>query len=309
MLCLIFTTLVCPAFAGIVWDSETGWHISGRTPKGTPVEQLEQGKKQLKEKDWKSAYRTFFILYKYYPRSPEAPKALLKAAQALAEWGYHKKALKILDRLVSEYPKSELSKKAVEMQFDIGMRFYQGAKRKIWGIEWFRSYGSGIEAFRKVLAHDPFGELADDAMFYIGRSAFKMGQYDLSIENLEELQDKFPNSIYSGECEYYIAHSLFENNKGAGYSMGILKKAEVRLRKYLDLFPKGRLQKDAKILLTDIRNMQAKFYYNTARFYESWNKFRSAEIYYEIILKHFSDLSWEQKANNRLKIIRPKINS
>ena len=297
------------ASARIVWSPETGWEISGQAPRGTPEEQLKRGDRQLNENNHEAAFRTYYKLYKYYPRSAQAPEALYKAGECLIQWKYYKKALKIFERLIVEYPSSTLVSRAIQKEFEIGMHFYEGARRKIWGIQWFRSYTSGVQAFKTVIANDPYGEYADDAMFYIGLSSIKMEDYEQAVENLEQLQDKFPDSPFSGNCEYYIAVCLFEGNKGQGYSMNRIEKAVKRLQKYLDLYPEGDHSDPAAILLGKARDIQAGFYYKTARFYESWKKYRSAEIYYEIILKHFSDMDWKEKADERLEIIRPRIRS
>ncbi len=295
--------------ARIVWSPETGWELAGKAPRGTPDEQLKRGDQQFRENNYEAAFRTYYKLYQYYPRSDQAPEALYKAGECLIQWKYYKKALKIFERLLVEYPSSNLAGKAIQKEFEIGMHFYEGARRKMWGVQWFRSYSSGIQAFKTVIANDPFGEYSDDSMFYIGLSSIKMEDYEQAIEHLEQLQDKFPDSPFSGSCEYYIARCLFEGNKGQGYSMNQIATAIKRLQKYLDLFPDGNLSNQAVILLGKARDMQAGFYYKTARFYESWKKYRSAEVYYEIILKNFSDMDWKTKADNRLKIIRPRIKS
>ncbi len=117
------------------------------------------------------------------------------------------KALTAFQRVKTQFPLSlyvdeatekitELKNRQGEYQFQIG-RFYYRTE----------AYPAAIARFEKVLARFTEGELAEKALFFLGKTHFGAGDPESSLKAFENLLASYPDSAYKDDIEE-IRHEI-----------------------------------------------------------------------------------------------------
>lgn len=56
-------------------------------------------------------------------------------------------------------------------------------------------YVDAIKKFNELIEKYPKNELADDALYNVSRSYFELNQFDIALEKIKELEEKYPNAV------------------------------------------------------------------------------------------------------------------
>ncbi len=111
------------------------------------------------------------------------------------------RALEAYERAIRLYPRSPRREEVeerirfcktrlVEHEYGIG-RYYLKTKR----------YVSAAERFAFIVEHNAGGELADDALFYLGEAKRKQGQEEAAEQAWRRLIEEYPESKYRADAE------------------------------------------------------------------------------------------------------------
>ncbi len=198
---------------------------------------LKNNPKLQKYRDrWLRCINKFMAVYRHAPRGPWASAGLYQAGRLYAQLYQHsyyapdkKKALKTLDRVIAEYPKSSYRAKARDTRKRLlaGRAINPAAERSSKSANWFKKAESAyntlqrkphlkkyrdkwlqcIDYYRKAYQAAPSGPSAAAALFGMARSYSELSQYSFSDvdrtqsrRTYEDLVKTYPDSPYAAKA-------------------------------------------------------------------------------------------------------------
>ena len=67
-----------------------------------------------------------------------------------------------------------------------------------------KRYGSAAERFRFIVDRYPDGDLADDALFFLGEAHWKQDQSEEAARAWSRLVEEYPESKYQADAEKHL---------------------------------------------------------------------------------------------------------
>jgi TolA-binding protein len=146
-------------------------------------------------------------------------------------------------------------------------------------------YGDVVTKCGKIIRDYPDSKWVDDAIFLMGQSLVRQGEYDKGIRKFIELTTNYPESGYVPNSLYWLAM--------ANYDKGELNQALLYTRRFLDAYPRNDMRFEVIFLAGDIsmalEDYQAALTYYSRVANESGKGeykeealLRSAELYYKM---------------------------
>jgi tetratricopeptide (TPR) repeat protein len=161
--------------------------------------------------------------------------------------------------------------------------------------------------FQKQYDGDPQGRWADSALFGLGNCAEVLLDYAGAIKKYKELLDKYPRSQLRAEVESHIAMCIARHHPTPIYSESETEEARQRIALAKDEanqdnedIDKAALDENEKMLV----DRMAEKRFDQGMFYKKNNKYRAAEVYFELIKERYSKTKWAAKARAELEDMR-----
>lgn len=308
-LLLVFSILLflaSPAYPYWIWTPKTGkWLNPKSTPKSTPKEQFDFAKGFYDEKKYEEAKREFKKLLKSYSKTLEASESQYYLGLIEEEQGNLYEAYKEYQKTIDTYPFSERIQEIIEREYKIAESFMSGQKRKVWGIN-LPVENPAIEIFSQVVENSTYGPFAPKAQYKLGLVLKGLMRYYEAEEAFNKVITNYPNSEWVEAAEFQIASCRAAVSRGADYDQGATQEAKEKFREFLKEHPDAVLSQDAEENIGQLREKEAESNYNIAIFYEKQKQYEAAKVYYEEILKKYSDTNWAAKALEKLQIMEKR---
>ncbi len=146
-------------------------------------------------------------------------------------------------------------------------------------------YGEVIIKCGKIIRDYPDSKWVDDAIFLMGQSLIRQGEYDKGIRKFIELTTNYPESEYVPKSLYWLAKANFEK--------GEFNQALLYTQRFLDAYPDNNLKFEVIFLAGDIslvleNYQEALVYYSRVatesekKDYKEEASLRSAELFYQM---------------------------
>lgn len=195
----------------------------------------------------------------------------------------NEEALKITEEIFDSDPGPETLGRTLEIRYEIGIAFLNGATRRLLGLE-VNAERKGLEVLSDLVERYPFQPFSDDAIYYCA-SWYLKNKLPKEAERLfERLLREYPDSSWATPAQILIADALVLQVKGVEYDLGPLADAERHYRKYLRLFPNQQDSVRARNQLEEIQILKARRGLLVADFYIRIDKIKSARIYLDKII-------------------------
>lgn len=173
---------------------------------------------------------------------------------------------------------------------------------------WYDTDGHAYRVFDRIRTDDPTGRLADDATMAAANSYFKSGNFAKADEMYEDLRRAFPSSEHQFDAHFFGLKTKLLTYQGWDYSSKPLEQAEELVKQVRRQFPQ-----QAESEMEFLKRAAAEVYFNKAerirnlgRYYELKRDYRAASIYYEKLIKDFSDTPFAEEAAQRLPTFEGK---
>ena len=258
----------------------------------------------------------FKKIAKAYKDTSLEEDALFMTAECQFLTKQYPKAQDSYETLLAKYSNSRHLDKAAYRLFTIGKQWIdagaQSAKnssgwtpplpnltdnsRPLWDAD-----GRAVEALNSVRLHDPTGPLADDALMLIAGHHFVEGRYEEAEDFYDTLRTQYPNSPHQAKAHLLAARAKLRAYQGPGYDQTKLEEAAQLLRTSLRQFPE--LEEERPRIyraLEAIRAQQAEGLWETAEYYRRARHPQSAGMYYNMLVKRYSDTKWAEQARAKL---------
>lgn len=291
-----------------VWTPETGRFINPKySVKDTPEDQFDLAMGFYKEKDYKRAIGEFQKLMHYYPKAELAPSAQYYIGRSYEDLEDYYQAFLAYQKTFDSYPFTEKVDEIVEREYRIGNLFLTGHKAKILGVAILPAIDKAIEIFNKVVENAPYSSYAPLAQFKIGEAYKKAGDFNSAILEFQKLLDNYPDSALVDDAKYEIAYATYKASLKPYYDQAPTDAAIAQFEEFAKGDQKEKLGDEAADTLQKLRERKAESIYETAFFYERQKHYESALIYYNEILKSYSDTSCATKVVARVKFVEKRL--
>lgn len=301
---LIATLTFHTAWAFWVWTPQTKKWINPKyAVKDTPQEQFTSALDAFEREKYDEAIAQFKTLVRYYPNSATAADAQFYIGLCNEKLKKYYQAFKAYQKVMEIYPSTSRMDEVIKREYNIGELFYEGQKRKFFGVDILPAIDQAIEVFRSIVENAPYSQYADKAQYNLGLCYKKLKDYSAATAEFEALVDKYPESPLAGQAKYQLAHCSYKASLKPEYDTENADKAIEEFKSVIESQKDDRLIEEAKSNIFELENKKAQSSYQIAQFYEKRRKYNSAKIYYQEVVDNYPNTPWAAKAIERLKVL------
>jgi outer membrane protein assembly factor BamD len=272
----------------------------------TASAQLDKAQKYEQAGDYGKAMVAYYDLSRKFPRSGAAPDALLKAAEMGVKAGDLDRAYTCYSEYLSKYPKGDDFDKALEGMYNVGQKFLEGARRRLFGVKAFPSMARAQQIFENIVKVAPFSKWAPLAQFYAGQALEKQGKPDDAVAAYEEVISRYPTDPAAADAQYQIGYVYLVESRTA-YDKTAASKAQEAFEDYLTRYPDSEKAAQAQDNLKTIQTRENSNAVVIAKFYDKKKDYKAAVIYYNEVIKDEPGTADATFAQTRIKAITAQV--
>lgn len=292
-----------------VWSPDLGkWINPKKTAKDTPDDQMAFAMEFYKQGNWDRAIEEFEKLPSVFPTSRLAAEGVYYLGLAWEEKDDIAKAADAYQRLIDRYPYSDRIKDAIKKEFDIANRFASGGKVKVLGVPALPGQEKAIELYKHIVKNAPFGSYGDQAQFNIGEVYKTQGEFEEAQKAFQAVVDEYPTSELVSKAHYQIAYCSMQASKKAEYNEQNAQRAIEEFQGFKEAFPNDKQAVEADEAIKALRMKKAMTSYDIGGFYEKQNKWSSAKVYYEEVVKKYPETPAAEMARKKIESLVSKEN-
>ncbi len=158
---------------------------------------------------------------------PLLVKSLYRIGECYYRLEYYSQAIEMWEKLVQEYPESELAPQA---KFKVADTYFRA-----------NHFDEAIVAFQSIIENYPDGHFAEESTLRVAQCEYNAGKYSEAIANFENFIKTYPQNEYSNEA--------LEGIQLCYYQLGQMDQASEALEKVIEQFPNALLSADARFQL------------------------------------------------------------
>jgi outer membrane protein assembly factor BamD len=245
-------------------------------------------------------------LTRKFPRSGAAPDAQLKAGDMAYAAADYDRAYVYYNEYTSKYPKGDDFDKAIEGMYNVGQKFLEGAKRRLFGVKTFASMNRAQQIFEGIVKAAPFGKWAPLAQFYAGQAMEKSGRADDAIGAYQEVISRYPQDQAAADAQYQIGYVYLVEARTA-YDKAAASKAADAFEDFLAKYPNSEKAAQARDNLKTLQSRSNNNAVIVAKFYDKKKDYKAAVIYYNEVIKEQPGTPDAKYAEQRVADIRTKV--
>lgn len=307
LVCLAGWVMVPSSPAGLVWRKGEGWSYErgGAANANNPKELLDVGRKAQSEKRYDDAISAYRRLIQKWPTSAATQDARLGLAESLTELGYLHKSYKAYQTLIEKHPNSPHFDTVLQRQFEIGVRFLNGEKHKVWRMRLFTAYDKAVEIFEQVVKNGPFSKVGPQAQFDIGLVYEKQKDNISAVHAYEKILERYPKLPIAESAQFQIGWAYHTEAQRAGYDQNNANQAIAAFSDFLVRYPTSERADEAQRLRADLKGEQSKGLLQIGAFYEKNKNYKAAVIYYNEVIEQNPRSAWANTAQQKLATVSP----
>lgn len=288
-------------------EEEGYWNLFLGTEKDTPSEEMEYARELYERGSEWSARRRYKAVVKYWPTSPEAPKAQLAIAKILEEEGKDKDAFEAYQELFDRYPGRFPVGEVLERQFELAVKIMNSRKLKFL-FGGLSDPEQAIPLFEKIVENAPDWKRAPNAQFLIGEAYEKSGKLEMAVPAYQAVELNYPEKPLASEAAFRKSKLLYELSIRHQNDGELRKKAYSALQLYCAQYPEAEQYDKAVELKQKQYERSAKANYEIGRFYEgNRERPKAALIEYRQLAEKYPDSKWAKKAEGRIAELEKQI--
>lgn len=215
------------------------------------------------------------------------PRAYRLRGDARVMQGDEYKALYDYEAVIKNFAGSEEYETAVLREMDIGQRYLNGLRRKLWGlvrIEPARRLGE--ELMIRAQERLPGSRVSEESAIILAEHYYKTRDLALAKEMFDIFRRNYPESEYAKEALLGQIYANVAQFKGPQYDASGLIEAELLLDRFVRQYPADALRSGiAEGLGSRIDESRAQQVLSTARWYLDRNDEPSARLVFRRLLR------------------------
>lgn len=169
--------------------------------------------------------------------NPGLPEALLIRADALTAIGHEWKALYDYEKVLREYPGSDVFQLANEREYEIAERYLEGLRRKFLGLRLFGAEDVGVELLMRIQERMPGSALAERAAIRLGDYFYDQREIKLAWEMYDIYLRNYPTGPNRTHAEKRRIYASLARFKGPRYDASSLIGARLNIEDFARRYP------------------------------------------------------------------------
>lgn len=290
------------------WVSEGRWSRGPTAVENTPEKQSNRAKRLADIGDSRQAAEQYQRLGNVYSESDLAEEGLVQSSKNYLAAGDYTKAREQLNELRRRYANPSYLDAIGEVEIRLARGYLEG-KGEGGTFQLKSRIRKATQIFQRQIDQDPEGRWADDALLGLGQCAETLFDYDTAIKKYKDLLEKYPRSELRAEAESRIATCINKREPQPEYTESDTEEARRRIQQARDEaaaedvdIDLAALEENEKVL----SDRQARKRYDQAQFYMKNNKYRAAEVYFELIKARYPDSEWGKKSAEELAKLKQR---
>lgn len=174
---------------------------------------------------------------------------------------------------------------SAEDRFELGKKNYDDG-----------NYLEAITDFQVVKLQFPGSAVADDAQYYLGGSHYNREEYLLAIEEYRALKRGMAASPLVPDAQYKIAYCYYELAPRSTLDQQYSLRAIDEFQTFIEYYPKHEHVADAEAKIQELNTRLARKLFESAELYMGLEYFRSASIYYQLVIEKYHDSPFAEPA-------------
>ena len=281
---------------------EKSWFL--HVARDTPAEQFAYAKELAEADDFKKACKMCDALVREWPAAPEAPQAQLMYAMLLAKsLQDYDEAFDQIGYLLDFYPRSCAYSELVEYQYKL-VNLMQREKRTFLGMS-FTSNRILRQRYEMIVRRAPGAKYVAEAMLKIADLREQEQQYEEAVLVYAALANRFPDSPEALTAAYLQAKDRMWLVRRLAYNMSRCRDTAGYLKQTLKRLPDHPQAEEMKTWLDELAAYMAEDAYVRAKFYDSRQRTAHAAIAsYEQFLAEYPDSKYVETVSRRIDELR-----
>ena len=281
---------------------EKSWFL--HVARDTPAEQFAYAKELAENNDFKKACKMCDALVREWPASPEAPQAQLMYAMLLAKsLEDYDEAFEQLDYLLDFYPRDCAYAELVEYQYKLANLMVR-EKKTFLGMS-FTSTRILRQHYEMIVRRAPGARYVPEAMLKIADLREQDQQYEEAVLVYAALMSRFPSSPEARVAAYLQAKARMWLVRRLAYNLPRCKDTASYLQMTLKRLPDHPQAEEMKTWLDELKVYMAEDAYVRAKFYDSRQRTsHAAAAAYERFLEEYPDSAHAEEVSRRLDELR-----
>jgi outer membrane protein assembly factor BamD len=300
--------------APLVYTPGEGWHYEavgslGKWRRERAKDQLEVAQEAFDRKDYALSLKAARRVVKVWPLSDYAPQSQYLVGRCYEAKENDEKAFSEYQKVVEKYPKSENVKDVLQRQYAIASRYLDGQWFKLFGtIPAYKSMDRTAGMFEKIVKSGPYSETAPQAQLRLGAAREKQKQYPEAVTAYERAADRYHDRPeIAVEAMYRAGVAYHKQARTAEYDQSSAAKAIAMFTDFMTLYPNDARVPEAKEAITALKTEQARGDFQTAQFYEKYNRPGGALVYYNEVLIKDPNSEYATDARQRIEAIKQRM--
>jgi outer membrane protein assembly factor BamD len=157
-------------------------------------------------------------------------------------------------------------------------------------------YVEAITEFDIVKLQFPGSTVADDAQYYIGEAHYQKGEYLLAIEEFRTLKRNFASSPLIPAAQYHTGLAYYDLSPRSELDQTYSRQAIDEFQAFIEYYPADERRKDAEEKIRELNGKLARKLYDSAEQYIKLGYFRSAGVYYDLVIQQYHDSPFAEPA-------------
>ncbi len=302
VLALTSLLLALPEVSAETWRLNEGrdWEAVSAKGEDKYLLAVTQIKKLVNTGQCKAAKEALEQLEKDFPEiaGPDLD-AFIEAEMFFCE-GKFVRAVRGYDKLLAEYPESELRDAALDRQFYIAEEFLAGRKKTVLGIFEMKGYAEGIKIMERISDRASDAPIAILAAEAVVENYERRGKFNEAYYKWSEIESQWPTDQISKDALLGKARCRHATYKGPNYDGSNLVSAKTYYENFRALYPEDAEKIGVDRILKQIDEQLAYKQFNIGRYYQRTGNKQSANLYYQMVLDKWPDSKAAEMAKKEL---------
>ncbi len=279
---------------------------AGQKIGANPTEQLKIARRFQEQKDYSNAVAAYRRLLKRWPTAEAVQDAQFGLAECLEELQYYFKAFKQYQELIDKHPNTGKFETVLQRQYDIGLKFMNGAREKAWGVKWFPARDKAIDIFEQVVKNGPYSKVGPEAQYHVGLTYESLKEYLLAVKAYEKVLERYPNHPLAETAQFEIGEAYRKEAGRSEYDQNAANQAIAAYADFLVRYPHSTQVAQAEQYQAALKQEQAKGLFRIGQYYEKNKQYKAALIYYNDVIEQNPKSDWAAAAKVKVAALSPK---
>lgn len=157
-------------------------------------------------------------------------------------------------------------------------------------------YSDAASAFETVVSIGRGTDIGQEAQYLLAESYFKDRRYLLAAAEYERYALFYPNSPRREEVDLKAGKSYYHLSPRYKLDQTNTRKAIEHFRLFNSRYPDSEFVSEAGELINEMRTKLARKKFEAANFYMRTDRYRSAVLYYDLVIDEFPETEWAEKS-------------